>query len=306
MFLDEAQDTNPSRRALALKMLKPKIGRMIAVGDPKQAIYGFTGADADAMRLIQKELGSITLPLNQTYRCPKAVVKMANQWVGDIEAMPEAPDGLVEHIDFVRDENGKDHEGFWALTEDGCLHPQNDIILCRNVKPLIDLAFGLIRRKVGCQVEGREIGSGLLKIVNRFKSPELDVFQMEVDIWRNDQIQKWLAKGKEEKAEQIDDQAETLIAVAKNLLENGKTKVVQLREFIKSIFGDANGQKRDVIHLSTIHKSKGREWNRVFILGMNKYMPSKWARKQWQQDQESNLCYVAVTRSKDQLILIDV
>jgi DNA helicase II / ATP-dependent DNA helicase PcrA len=42
IFLDEAQDTNATRRALVKMMLAPK-GRLIAVGDPHQAIYGFTG-----------------------------------------------------------------------------------------------------------------------------------------------------------------------------------------------------------------------------------------------------------------------
>lgn len=311
VLIDEAQDTNPARRALALKMLKPKTGRLIAVGDPAQAIYGFTGADSNAMDLIQKELGSIELPLNQTYRCPKAIVEMAQQWVPDIEAMDEAPKGSINHVllqnqQISTDEYSDDYPGFYDMVIDGNLHPQNDIILCRVVKPLIDLAFGLIRRGVGCQVEGREIGGGLLKIVNRFKAYNLEILVDTVDSWRNAQIQKWLAKGKEERAEQIDDQAETLIAVATNLLEEGKTTVQELRDFIDSIFGDTNGQERNVICLSTIHKSKGREWERVFILGMNKYMPSKWARKDWQQEQEANLCYVAVTRSKDQLVLIDV
>jgi len=43
VFIDEAQDTNPVRRALAKLALRPG-GRLIAVGDPRQAIYGFTGA----------------------------------------------------------------------------------------------------------------------------------------------------------------------------------------------------------------------------------------------------------------------
>ncbi|MCK4960134.1 MAG: ATP-dependent helicase, partial [Planctomycetes bacterium] len=213
VFIDEAQDTNPARRALALKMLKPKTGRMLMIGDPAQAIYGFTGADADAMNLIQKELGSITLPLNQTYRCPKAVVEMAQRWVSDIEATDEAPEGSVQTIWLPEQDLEDQAMGFYDMAKVGLLHPQNDVVLCRNVKPLIDLAFGLIARSVGCQVEGREIGTGLLKIVNRFKAPALDDFVHEVDTWRDVQIQKWLAKGKEEKAEQIDDQAGTLIAV---------------------------------------------------------------------------------------------
>jgi hypothetical protein len=47
-------------------------------------------------------------------------------------------------------------------------------------------------------------------------------------------------------------------------------------------------------------------WKRVYILGMNKYMPSRYAKKDWQMQQEHNLMYVAVTRSMGELVYIDV
>ena len=47
IFVDEAQDTNAIQRALLRKIMKPT-SRLIAVGDPAQAIYGFRGADATA------------------------------------------------------------------------------------------------------------------------------------------------------------------------------------------------------------------------------------------------------------------
>lgn len=40
VLIDECQDINPARRELARRMLKPG-GRLIAVGDSRQAIYGF-------------------------------------------------------------------------------------------------------------------------------------------------------------------------------------------------------------------------------------------------------------------------
>jgi superfamily I DNA/RNA helicase len=33
--------------------------------------------------------------------------------------------------------------------------------------------------------------------------------------------------------------------------------------------------------------------------------PAQWARGEWQQEQERNLCYVATTRAKQTLILIE-
>lgn len=71
---------------------------------------------------------------------------------------------------------------------------------------------------------------------------------------------------------------------------------------IDSIFADGpDGGPRIV--LCSIHKSKGREWHRVYWLQTG---PSPWARMDWEIDQETNLCYVAATRAKAELILTAV
>lgn len=99
VLIDEAQDTNEVRRLLAFKMMKPN-GRLIAVGDDKQAIYGFTGANSNSLDLIREALNAITLPLTVTYRCPKAVVKEANRIVSDFIAHETAPEGIVRTIHY--------------------------------------------------------------------------------------------------------------------------------------------------------------------------------------------------------------
>ncbi|HEY3473413.1 MAG TPA: ATP-binding domain-containing protein, partial [Anaerolineales bacterium] len=55
---------------------------------------------------------------------------------------------------------------------------------------------------------------------------------------------------------------------------------------------------------STIHKAKGLEADKVFWLNSSK-CPSPWARQPWQLQQEYNLCYVATTRAKTTLVLIE-
>jgi DNA helicase-2/ATP-dependent DNA helicase PcrA len=72
------------------------------------------------------------------------------------------------------------------------------------------------------------------------------------------------------------------------------------------LFQDSDDPKkpRNAVTLSTVHKSKGREWPRVFLLGQEKYMPSKYARQAWQLEQEMNLIYVAYTRAMSELIFV--
>ncbi len=289
VIIDEAQDTNPARRALAKKMLRPG-GRLIAVGDPCQAIYGFTGADADALDIIRKEFNATSMPLTVTYRCPRAVVEHTHQWVNHIQAHPSAPLGEVKTIsqrEFLRLTPGKD-----------------DAVLCRNTKPLVELAYSLLRRGIPCHVEGRDIGKGLIALVNRFKAKTLESLLEKLDEHVVAQTSKLMAKGQEMAAQSLQDKVDTIVVIASSLNE-GAT-INDLRKKIEGLFEDSQPGRQNRLILSTIHKAKGREWNKVWWLGRNRYQPSPFARQEWQAGQEVNLMYVAATRAKETLIEVEV
>lgn len=304
VLIDEAQDTNPARRELAKRMVRPGSGRFIAVGDPAQAIYGFTGADSDSMEIIKKELNCQELPLNVTYRCPKAIVKVAQQWVPDITAAPSAPEGLVRNLKLYNDSDTKAVPTFWEenLTAE-------DVILCRNTKPLVEIAYALLRRGTACQIEGRKIAEGLVKLINKWKVVNLPALDKAVSAYREKEVARLMAKEKEQKADQVADQCETVLTLSAKLQEEGKRTVAELVTFINSIFGSFDDDTKvmpKVLTLATIHRSKGREWNRVYLLGRKAFQPSKYAKKDWQIEQEVNLCYVAVTRAKAELVEVEV
>lgn len=292
VMIDEAQDTNPARRLLALAMLNKGMGRLIAVGDPAQAIYGFTGADSNSMDLIADRLGSQYLPLNETYRCPKRIVALAQQWVPDITALPGAPEGYVHTI------SEKEFQ-FEPLAK-------TDAILCRKTAPLIDLAYTLLRRGVACKVEGRDIGSGLLKLASRFKVRTLDALMNRLDAYLAKETEKYVAKEQDDKAADLADRVETLKVIIEHMASAGLA-VDDLKAHLMGMFQDSvdelgNPVPTETLTLCTVHRSKGREWKRVYLYGRNAYMPSRWAKKDWQLAQEDNLCYVAVTRAMEELI----
>ena len=58
--------------------------------------------------------------------------------------------------------------------------------------------------------------------------------------------------------------------------------------------------------LSTAHKSKGLEANRVLILLPNKLSLTWQNQLDWQLKQELNLKYVALTRARKELVFIDL
>lgn len=79
VFVDEAQDTNVLQKEILRRMIFPS-GRVIAVGDPSQAIYGFRGADSGALSSLVVAFNMETLPLSVSYRCSKAVVEEARKF----------------------------------------------------------------------------------------------------------------------------------------------------------------------------------------------------------------------------------
>ena len=289
ILLDESQDTNPARRALALALLKPKTGRMIFVGDPCQAIYGFTGADSDSMNQLKVATSAKTLPLNVTRRCPKAVVEQAARLVPDFVAHESAPAGIVRATTYE------------ALPTENL--SKDDAILCRNTAPLVQTAYSLIAKGVACRVEGREIGNGLIKLARRWKLKTLDKLLNKLEDYQARQTAKFMSKGQEERVQGVVDQVDCLRVVIDRCLFAKKNTVEDLVADIENLFGNTpEGQQPAVLTLSTVHKSKGREWKRVYLLGRDRFMPSPYAKKDWQLEQEKNLEYVAITRAMSELI----
>jgi superfamily I DNA/RNA helicase len=84
-----------------------------------------------------------------------------------------------------------------------------------------------------------------------------------------------------------------------NILAAGLTTIKELTDAIEAIFSDSVQGTT----LATVHKAKGLEAPRVFILNPDS-MPSRWARQEWQLEQERNLQYVAVTRALETLVYL--
>lgn len=285
VFLDEAQDLSPARQALARKFVRPRTGRMIVVGDDRQAIYGFSGADAQALPNLIKSLNATVLPLSVTWRCPKTVVAAAQRFVSDIVAADTAPEGSVTSL--------KDLPADLAI---------GDAILCRNSAPLITLAYAMIREGKPCKVEGRSIGEGLITLASRWKVKSVDALLTRLDTYEAREISKAQAKDNEAKIEEVSDRVGTLRAICEAVTLSGKTALSDVVAFIENLFSDGD---TNAIILATYHRSKGREWERVFLFEHAERCPSKAAKKQWQYEQEENLAYVAFTRAKRDLIFID-
>ena len=283
--IDECQDISKSRLKLSLLMLK-RGGRLIAVGDPKQAIYGFSGADSESVNNIIKAVDAIEMPLTVSYRCPKAVVAEAQKYVSHIQAHESAIEGKVEPF------NG---DLFTCVK-------QGDAILSRFNKPLVDLVYKFIAKGIGAKIEGREIGSSMKTLVRRYKSKTFSVLNDRLDSYKDRESAKYRIKEKESMAVAIEDKVaciKIIIDRVQKINPKCSDPVEAVVKEIESIFDDSIGNK--CVILTSIHKAKGREWQNVYWLQTGE---SKWARQQWEKTQEMHLKYVAITRAKENLFLV--
>lgn len=286
VLADEVQDFSRVRQALARKLVKPRTGRMIIVGDDRQAIYGFSGADADALPNMISSMSAKVFPLSKTFRCPIAVVAEAQHYVPDIEAAEWAKPGSVSSATVLPPDLDK-----------------NTAILCRNTAPLIGLAFKLISLGIAAKVEGRDIGRGLQRIIGRWRKVKLiEDFLAKLDSYELHEEQKAKARGDEAKEEQVHDTCGTLRAIAEGCLAKGEESIADMSRAIEDLFAD---DVRGCVTLCTYHRSKGREWPRVLLYRHRDLCPSKYAKQPWQRRQEDNLAYVAITRAQSGLVYLD-
>ncbi len=158
-----------------------------------------------------------------------------------------------------------------------------------------------IANGIKAYVKGRDIGLNLINMINKTKRQYLDdtIEQLNKDLFKT--AQKIVSKNKcslsEAKENSIYtsqlDKINAIIILAKNL----KTTDAVINR-IKSIFKD---DQKSGICLSTIHKSKGLESDRVFILKQEKMLLPHCMKISWMAEQEYNLVYVAYTRAQKYL-----
>jgi superfamily I DNA/RNA helicase len=264
-------------------------GRVIACGDVWQAIYSFRGADPEAMANMQDRFSMRELRLPVTWRCPSAVVAMAQGVSGSgvIEPRPGCPPGLV-----IRRTHAE-REATWASVRPG------DMVVARINAPLISNALALIARGVKAVVRGRDFGADLLRLVDRFRCESQEQLGVRLYKWREQEQRKAMIEENAARALQVQDKYDCLMTLM-GVTESDA--VSELRQRIESIFDD---QAPGVV-FSTVHKAKGLEAQHVVLLGPE-MIPHPMARRSpnpvQAMRQEMNIKYVAITRAIEMLTL---
>lgn len=290
LIVDEAQDLNRCQQSLAKKAGH----RLIFCGDDKQAIYGFAGADAESLPRLVRELGEteqgcVNLPLTVTRRCGRKIVEEARLLVPDFEAHEDNGEGeiLTMSYDANSPNNYRKHV------------TKGDMILCRVNAPLVSECFRFLKAGVKVQIQGRDVGAGLIRMIDKLGAISVPALIGLISDWKHAESQKELAKRNpsDSRLLAIQDKHDCLVCFTE-----GMQTVDDVRNKIKSIFTD---DKTDGIKLSSVHKAKGLEASKVFILfPKGAGMPHPMCKTPQAIEQDRNLLYVARTRAINTLVYV--
>lgn len=295
VFVDECQDLSRAQIEIVQKYVKPT-GRVLAVGDPYQSIYGFAGADSQSFNRVITTFNCQRLSLTDCFRCPQKAIDIAKKIREDINGFKKEG-GVVEVL--------QSHEVLRRLKP-------GDLVICRFRDPLRLIAMKLVNKNVKVHMHPDEVQEFIGDYKAYFTPGELRKKLNEgmlEEFFSN--IEQRNIKRFEKDFANVDSAIKSVkVKEATNLLRESinffrikfmdwqlntiDSILLRLKETLQYL-GD------DAIKISTIHKAKGLEENRVFILEYNK-LPVPRIR-QWEIEQERNLHYVAVTRPKQELYL---
>lgn len=272
LIAHNCQDLNVCQVELALSAVKPG-GRVIAVMDNRQAIYSWRGADAQMIDKIRERLNPKELLLPICYRCPKKVVELAQTIVPDIQVFDQASEGTINYID---------------ISELAKQTKPGSYVISRTNAPLIKHCLKFLKAGIPSNILGRDVGDGLAYLLKRSKKKRVDAFLSWLQDWAKQEKIRILAKYPKASTEVIDDKVECM----ENLCEGAKT-LEEVKHNIDMLFKE--NDERKIVLFSSIHRIKGKESDHVFVL-TNTLRSSS--------EEELNLKYVAFTRSKNALYMV--
>ncbi|HEX7039753.1 MAG TPA: UvrD-helicase domain-containing protein [Trueperaceae bacterium] len=306
--VDEAQDL--SRLALAfVEGLIAAGARALFVGDRHQAIYAFAGADARSLDMIARRTAATRLPLSVSFRCPRRHVVLARRFSPAMLPTPGAPAGAVRLGHLAR------------LPSEA---RPGDLVLSRTNGPLLDLALALADAGRPAVVLGDELlpgaealardlaDAGRLDRASLAEAQEAERRRLEAEHVTSLALPHLLEASRQRHA-----------AVALALAAAGSGEAEAVTAALRRLFPAGEPAAGHVL-LATVHKAKGREADRVFLLAPEELgigadashappdpgdagagAPGSAPRAAEDDAAEANVLFVALTRARRELVLVE-
>lgn len=294
LFFDEAQDSRPCITRIVMAQREKM--QIVLCGDSSQSIYRFTGC-RDALAGFRKFDGVHTYTLSKTFRFGRHIAAVANQILAqiigsDLRIIPDLT--ISSKVSMVANNSAV------ARVPHGS-YP--DAVICRTNFDLIDTAIAYMARdvRVFCMTDVdriRAIAEDIVRLEKGMKPqhPEMRKFTSKKELQNALGKRRADALGVSTHVDDDDDieVEDTLLPILLAAEKFGAANVVQSMNNAES-----SEDAADVL-VSTIHKSKGRQWDAVHVRWDGFSTQSK-----SDQSVKDNLMllYVAVTRAKKHLIL---
>ncbi len=299
LVIDEAQDMDIHEYHLLQALIKANDEmRIIAVGDDDQNIYEFRGSDSAYLRSLSTDYSASVYELNDNYRSLENIVALANSFIKPLPGRLK-----TNPIVATQKRNGKvqliKHQGtnFEAaiLRELQNQQVKTSTCILTNTNQEAMRLLGLLLK--------HQLPAKLIQSLNGFNLYDLLEIRYLVGLLKS------TSKGPTLTEEQLTFAQEKLQAaystspcleICQNLLREFKLVysrhyLTDLIEFIReSKLEDFYTHTRDTIYISTIHKSKGREFDVVHMFLDNEQLATPAARRK---------LYVGMTRAKKELYI---
>lgn len=282
---------------ISLKVQPTDDGRRLYVGDgivTHNSIYAFRGSATESMAdftriLSETERGVTELGLTVTRRCPKSHVRLAQALSPNIRALDDAPEGIIMSM--------SEAQATDMLAPD-------DMVICRINAALVKVAYALIRRGLRPVIKGRDIGKELTTFARKLKDgygvwpahggEQMRCLRDALRVYAAEEASKLSALGDKAKGriEALNDRCACLLEFITN--SNSFDSMI---DKIQAIFQDFEGKPANSVILGTVHRTKGLEAERVFVLKPN-LIPHPLADTEWEREQETHIAWIAATRAK--------
>ena len=300
LVIDEAQDMDANEFALIRALMQNNDDmRVIAVGDDDQNIYEFRGSDSAHMQSLIDEYGATQYELVENYRSKANIVALANRFAESIShRMKQHPIEAVQNengtVQIIRHTSDNMEEAIVRQIIEQYHGGKVCVLTGTNEEALRVMGLLLkngVRAKLIQSLDGfRLYNLAEVRFFLRCIDRDLKTPVIGNDLWN---------KAKEELARVYSDSI-CLENLANMISEFEKVNTyskyrTDLEEFIKeSQFEDFYTDDRETVFVSTIHKSKGREFDSVWLLLNHTVL---------RDDAERRKLYVGMTRAKDNLYI---
>jgi len=305
--VDEYQDVNLLQQSL-LELWLGGGDELCAVGDDYQSIYGFTGASPEwLLGLAARFPHATVVRLEENYRSSPQVLALANRLtpkLGGAEktlraTRADGPEPVVRGFDSAEDEGAFVLERVRALAAEGVPYEEMAVLIRLNSRSAdFEELFGDARIPFqGAALLARDGARQLLKALRGagFGSLAEEVRRVAREQGLVEPVPEGL--GERELVRQAD--LRRLCKLAEEFDDGSRT----VEDWVKWLRARFDHGAEGGVHLLTLHRAKGLEFEAVFIPRVEeKELPCKQAlRVPGAIDEERRLLYVGLTRAKRHL-----